>query len=75
MLLEDERIDDLEYKNLKIIQNKKGFCFGIDSILLSDYAKKIRNDCTVIDIGTGTGIIALLLAKKTKLKKIYGIEI
>lgn len=75
MLLEDERIDDLEYKNLKIIQNKKGFCFGIDSVLLSDYAKNIRNDSTVIDIGTGTGIIALLLAKKTKLKKIYGIEI
>lgn len=75
MLLEDERIDDLEYKNLKIIQNKKGFCFGIDSVLLSDYAKNIRNDSTVIDIGTGTGIIALLLSKKTNLKKIYGIEI
>ena len=38
-LKEDERIDDLEYKGLKIIQNKKWFCFGIDSVLLSDFAK------------------------------------
>ena len=75
MLLENERIEDLEYKGLKIIQNIKGFCFGIDSVLLSDYAKNIRNNTTVIDIGTGTGIISLLLCKKTNLKKIYGIEI
>ena len=74
-LKENERIDDLEYKGLKIIQNKDGFCFGIDSVLLSDYAKKIRNGATVIDIGTGSGIISLLLCKKTNLEKIYGIEI
>ena len=74
-LKENERIDDLEYKGLKIIQNNTGFCFGIDSVLLSDFAKTIRNDSTLIDIGTGTGIISLLLCKKTKLKKIYGIEI
>ena len=41
-LKENERIDDLEYKGLKIIQNKEGFCFGIDSILLSDFAKDIK---------------------------------
>lgn len=35
-LKEDERIDDLEYKGLKLIQNKKGFCFGVDAVLLSD---------------------------------------
>ena len=74
-LKENERIDDLEYKDLKIIQNKKGFCFGIDSILLSDYAKNIKKNSIVVDIGTGSGIISLLLCKKTKLKKIYGIEI
>lgn len=74
-LKRDERIDDLEYENLKIIQNKNGFCFGIDSILLSDYAKNIKKEAEVIDIGTGTGIIGILLCKKTKLKKIYGIEI
>ena len=42
-LNEDERIDDLEFKNLKIIQNKNGFCFGIDAVLLSDFAKNIKN--------------------------------
>ena len=41
-LKENERIDDLEFKGLKIIQNKKGFCFGIDSILLTDFAKNIK---------------------------------
>ena len=67
--------DDLEYKGLRIIQNTKGFCFGIDSVLLSDFAKNIRDDTTVVDLGTGTGIISLLLCKKTSLKKIYGVEI
>ena len=44
-LKENERIDDLEFKGLKIIQNKKGFCFGIDSILLTDFAKNIKKKC------------------------------
>lgn len=74
-LKENERIDDLEYKGLKIIQNKDGFCFGVDSVLLSDYAKKIKKNAKVVDIGTGTGIISLLLCKKTNLSKIIGIEI
>ena len=74
-LKENERIDDLEFKGLKIIQNTKGFCFGIDSVLLSDFSKEIKEDSTVVDLGTGTGIISLLLCKKTKLKKIYGVEI
>ena len=74
-LKENERIDDLEYKELKIIQNKEGFCFGIDSVLLSDFAKNIKKDSVVVDIGTGTGIISILLSKKAEIKKIYGIEI
>ena len=44
-------------------------------MLLSDYAKNIKKDAIVVDIGTGTGIIGLLLCKKAKLKKIYGVEI
>ncbi len=75
ILKENERIDDLEYKELKIIQNKNGFCFGIDSVLLSDFAKEIRNNSKVLDLGTGTGILCILLSEKTKLKKIYGIDI
>ena len=74
-LKENERIDDLKFKNLKIIQNKNGFCFGIDSILLSDFAKNIKKDSKVLDLGTGTGIIATLLCGKTKLKEIIGVEI
>ena len=64
-----------KFKNLKIIQNKKGFCFGIDSILLSDFSKEIKENAKVLDLGTGTGIIATLLCGKTKLKEIIGIEI
>lgn len=74
-LKENERIDDLEYKGLKIIQNENYFCFGIDSILLSDFAKDLKKDSNVLDIGTGTGIISILLAKKTECKKIYALEI
>lgn len=74
-ILENERIDDLEFKGLKIIQNKDGFCFGIDSILLSDFAKEIKKESKVIDLGTGTGIIGILLCMKTELSKIIGVEI
>lgn len=41
-LKENERIDDLEIGDYRIIQNKDGFCYGIDSVLLSDFAKKIK---------------------------------
>ena len=74
-LEENERIDDLEYKNLKIIQNKEWFRFGIDSVLLSDFAKEIKKGSKVLDLGTGTGIISILLCGKTELEKIIGIEI
>ena len=75
LLKENERIDDLEINNLKIIQNNEGFCFGIDSVLLSDFAKNIKKDVLVLDLGTGTGIIPTLLCAKAKLKKVIGIEI
>ena len=74
-LKKDERIDDLQINNLKIIQNKNGFCFGIDSVLLSNFAKEIKNDSNVIDLGTGTGIIAILLTAKINAKNILGVEL
>lgn len=74
-LKENERIDDLEFKGYKIIQNSEGFCFGIDSILLSDFAKNIKKGSKVIDLGTGTGILPILLSGKTQLKQVIGVEI
>ena len=73
-LNDGERIDDLEYKDLKIIQNKEGFCFGIDSILLVDFAKTVKNS-NIIDLGTGTGIIPILLSGKTTNNLFLGVEI
>ncbi len=69
-----ERIDDLQLNGLKLIQNTEKFCFGVDAVLLSDFADVKRNS-KVLDIGTGTGIIPVLLAGKTKAAKIVGLEI
>lgn len=70
-----ERIDDLKYKGLKIIQNTEGFCFGIDSVLLTEFARDIKPHSKIVDIGTGTGILGILLSKKVMPNKIIGIEI
>lgn len=74
-LKNNERIDDLQFKDLKIIQNSQGFCFGIDAILLSDFAKDMKKSELVVDLCTGTGVIPILLAGKTEAKKIIGVEI
>lgn len=55
-----ERIDDLQLKGLKIIQDSELFCFGTDAVLLADFAKPKKN-ARVADLGTGTGILPLLL--------------
>ena len=72
---ENERIDDLQLNDLKIIQNKKGFCFGMDSVILSEFAKEIKTGKKILDLGTGTGILPILLSAKTKETKITGVEI
>ena len=72
---ENERVDDLELNGLKIIQDKNGFCFGIDSVLLTDFAKNIKANSNVIDLGTGTGIIPILLTQKTNNTNFVGIEL
>ncbi len=72
---EEERIDDLQLNNLKIIQNKNWFCFGVDSVLLSDFAKEIHDGSNILDLGSGNGILELLLSAKIKNSKITGIEV
>lgn len=74
-LKENEKIEDLEIDGLKIIQNKDWFCFGIDSVLLSDFAKEIHKNSNILDLGAGNGILELLLSAKVPNSKITGIEI
>lgn len=69
-----ERIDDLERCGFKIIQNKDKFCFGMDAVLLSGFAKANEGEL-VVDLGTGNGILPILLKAKTKGKHFTGIEI
>lgn len=69
-----ERIDDLQIKGYRLIQNPELFCFGVDAVLLSSFAKAKDTD-KVIDLGCGNGIIPILMAAKTDAKRIVGLEI
>ncbi len=69
-----ERIDDLQLDGLKIIQNPDSFCFGIDAVLLSDFAK-VKDGASVVELGTGTGIIPILLSTKSNASKITAFEV
>ena len=74
-LEKNERIDDLEINGLKIVQNEKWFCFGVDAVLLSDFAKKMKKGAKLLDLGTGTAIIPILLSAKTDFEKAVGVEV
>lgn len=69
-----ERIDDLQRCGYRIIQNRDGFCFGMDAVLLSGFAQVKQGECA-LDLGTGTGIIPILLEAKTKGRHFTGLEI
>ena len=69
----DERVDDLQ-NGYSIIQHPDKFCFGMDAVLLSSFATVKENECA-IDLGTGTGIIPILLKAKTSGKHFTGLEI
>lgn len=73
-LLENERIDDLQRNGYRIIQNPEKFCFGMDAVLLSGFSK-VKEGETALDLGTGTGIIPILLEAKTEGKHFTGLEI
>lgn len=73
-LKDGERIDELERKGYKIIQDKNRFCFGMDAVLLSGFAE-VKEGERVLDLGTGTGIIPILLEAKTEGECFTGLEI
>lgn len=74
VLLPGERLDDLQRNGYKIIQNPEKFCFGMDAVLLSGFAK-VKLGEEVIDLGTGTGIIPILLEAKSQGHHFTGLEI
>lgn len=74
LIREDETLDDLQLNGICIIQKVKGFRFGIDAVLLANFANVKRNSVAV-DLCTGTGIVPFILAGKTEASNITGIEI
>ena len=73
-LKENERIDDLQRNQYRIIQNPEKFCFGMDAVLLSGFADA-KEGSRVLDLGTGTGIIPILMEAKTDAACLVGLEI
>lgn len=74
LLKENERIDDLQRNHYRIIQDSKRFCFGMDAVLLSGFATA-KEGAQVLDLGTGTGIIPILMEAKTRAAHLTGLEV
>ncbi|MFL0252988.1 tRNA1(Val) (adenine(37)-N6)-methyltransferase [Clostridium neuense] len=74
LVKDDETLDDLQIKGIKVIQKKKAFRFGVDAVLLANYAK-IKRRARVVDLCSGTGIIPFIIAGKTEAASITGVEI
>ena len=74
LLKPGERLDDLERNGYRIIQSDKRFCFGMDAVLLSGFTH-VKKGELVLDLGTGTGIIPILLEAKTPGEHFTGLEI
>ncbi|WP_313074332.1 tRNA1(Val) (adenine(37)-N6)-methyltransferase [Lacrimispora sp.] len=73
-LKDNERIDDLQRNGYQIIQKQNGFCFGMDAVLLSGFAQ-VKQGERAVDLGTGTGIIPILLEAKYDGIHYIGLEI
>lgn len=73
-LLEGERIDDLQLENMRIIQRSGTFCFGMDAVLLADFAV-CRKDSLVCDLGTGSGILPFLMYPRYHFRHLDAVEI
>ena len=70
-----ERIDDLNLNGKKIIQDTDLFLFGMDSVLLANKVKGTNKDTVVVDLGTGSAVIPVIIAEKNNVKKIIGVEL
>jgi len=80
LLKQGERLDEIGFGALKLIQKPEEFCYGVDAVILADFAARAieKNNSRfkkAIDLGTGTGIIPLILSHKTALDNIYAVEI
>ena len=73
-LQKDERLDDLQYNNLYIIQNKYNYCFSSDAVLLCNFVKAKKTD-TIVDLCSGSGVVGILAQAKTNAKQLYMIEL
>ncbi|MBQ6685091.1 MAG: SAM-dependent methyltransferase [Firmicutes bacterium] len=75
-LREGERLDDTGFSGYHLIQKPEEFCYGVDAVLLANFAaKNARRNQRICDLGTGTGIVPLILAHKTEAKQIVGVEL
>lgn len=74
LIHEGERLDELQRNGYGIIQNPARFCFGMDAVLLSGFAKAKAGE-KVLDLGTGTGIIPILMEAKTDAADFTALEI
>ena len=71
-----ERIDDLQCNGYRIIQDSEGFCFGMDAVLLANFAvPAVTSETRLLDLCSGTGIVPLLIAAKTECKELIGLEV
>ena len=63
-----ERIENIGFGDLRLIQDSDQFCYGVDAVILADFAAKLNPDMKkAIDLGTGNGIIPFILSHKNKL--------
>lgn len=82
-IFDGERLDETGFGELSLIQKPDEFCYGVDAVILADFAAKssgsgksyLRRDIAAADLGTGTGIIPLILSHKTSWEKIIGVEV
>ena len=86
LIFDGERVDDTGFGGLKLIQKPEEFCYGVDAVILADFAARCAGvslpsrarqaaDVTAVDLGTGTGIIPLILSHKTGWQQLIGVEV